>query len=101
MTDAMGRLLDRRIAFRLPILLAGAMIAGGRRTTASWFRCAGVKEDWDRFYELLQTIGKNAASLMLPLLRFMLTKFGPGEHGYWPPLIDDSSAALESPSQIL
>jgi hypothetical protein len=86
----MGKLLDKRIAFRLPIVIAGAMLAGGRRTAASWFRCAGVKDDWDRFYELLQSIGKNAASLMLPILMVVLKKFDPGEQGHWTFAIDDS-----------
>lgn len=86
----MGKLLDKRIAFRLPIIIAGAMLAGGRRTAASWFRCAGVKDDWDRFYELLQTIGKDATSLMLPILMFVLRKFDPGEQGCWTLAIDDS-----------
>ena len=90
LASEMSRLLDRRVAFRLPIILAGAMLAGGRRTAASWFRYAGVKDDWDRYYELLPTIGKNAASLMVPLLRFILTKFDPGEQGYWTLVIDDS-----------
>ena len=90
MVAAMSRLLDHRIAFRLPIVFAGAMLAGGRRTAASWFRFAGVKHDWDRFYELLRTIGKNSASLMTPLLGFVLTKFDPGEQGHWTLLIDDS-----------
>ena len=87
---SMSRLLDRRIAFRLPIVLAGAMLAGGRRTAASWFRCAGVTDDWDRFYELLQTIGKNAAPLMTPLLSYVLTKFGPREGGHLTLVVDDS-----------
>ena len=87
---AMSQMLDRRIAFRLPIILAGAMLAGGRRTAASWFRCAGVNDDWDRFYELLQGIGKNASSLMLPLLSFILRKFDPGEQGHWTLAVDDS-----------
>ena len=86
----MGKLLDKRIAFRLPIVLAGAVLAGGRRTAASWFRCAGVKDDWDRFYELLQSIGKNGTSLMLPILMVILKKFDPGEGGYWTLAIDDS-----------
>ena len=90
LVTAMSRILDRRIAFRLPIVLAGAMLASGRRTAASWFRCAGVKDDWDRFYELLQTVGRNAASLMLPLLRCVVEKFDPGEDGYWTIAIDDS-----------
>jgi hypothetical protein len=87
---AMSSLLDKRIAFRLPIVIAGALLAGGRRTAASWFRCAGVKDDWDRFYELLQSIGKNGTSLMLPILKFVGKKFDPGEQGYWTLAIDDS-----------
>lgn len=87
---AMSHLLDSRIAFRLPIVIAGAMLAGGRRTAASWFRCAGVKDDWDRFYELLQSIGRNAVSLMLPLLMSIFKKFDPGDQGYWTLAIDDS-----------
>lgn len=31
----MTKMLDRRVAFRLPIVLAGAILAGGRRTAAS------------------------------------------------------------------
>ena len=87
---AMSRLLDRRIGFRLPIVLAGAMLAGGRRTAASWLRCAGVKDDWDRFYELLQAVGKSAASLMLPLLILILKKFDPGAEGRWTLALDDT-----------
>ena len=87
---SMSRLLDRRIAFRLPIVIAGALLAGGRRTAASWFRCAGVKDDWDRFYELLQSIGKNSASLMLPIVMVAVRKFDPGEQGHWTLAIDDS-----------
>lgn len=90
MVAAMSGRLDARIAFRLPIVIAGAMLAGGRRTAASWFRRAGVKDDWDRFYELLRTIGKDAASLMLPMLAFIMKTFDPGKEGYWTLAIDDS-----------
>ncbi|MEO9934456.1 hypothetical protein [Rhodopirellula bahusiensis] len=83
LAEAMSGLLDARIRFRFPIVVAGALLAGGRRTAASWFRCAGVKDDWDRFYVLLQSIGKDATSLMLPLLMFIFRKFDPGEEGYW------------------
>lgn len=87
---AMSRVLDQRMAFRLPIILAGAMLAGGRRTAASWFRCAGVQDDWDRFYEALQTIGKQTASLMLPLLSLIFQRFDSGGNGQWTLAIDDS-----------
>ena len=87
---AMSRLLDARIAFRLPIIIAGAMLAGGRRTAASWFRAAGVHDDWDRFYECLQSVGRNAAALLLPLVIGMVKRFDPGEGGYWKIAVDDS-----------
>ena len=90
LAGAMSKLLDKRIAFRLPIVIAGAMLATGRRTAASWFRCAGVKDDWDRFYDLLAAVGRDAASVMLPLLRFILSKFDPGAGGYWTLAVDDS-----------
>ena len=90
LAGAMGRLLDVRIAFRLPIILAGAMLASGRKTAASWLRAAGVHDDWDRYYELLQSLGKNVASLMLPLAIIIVKKFDPGEGDYWKIAIDDS-----------
>jgi DDE superfamily endonuclease len=90
LVGAMSRLLDKRTSFRLPILIAGAMLASGRRTAASWLRCAGVKDDWDRFYELLASIGKNTTSVMLAILIYILSRFDPGEGGYWTIAVDDS-----------
>lgn len=90
LAGAMGRLLDARIAFRLPIIIAGAMLAGGRRTAASWFRAAGVHDDWDRYYECLQSVGRNAAALMQPLAICIMKKFDPGEGGCWKIAVDDS-----------
>jgi hypothetical protein len=53
----MDRLWGARIALRLPIVIAGMMLAGGRPTAASWFRAAGVKDDYDRFYDLRASVG--------------------------------------------
>jgi len=50
--------LDRRIAFRLSILVAGMLLADDRRTASSWFVAAGVQDDWDRFYDCLIRIGR-------------------------------------------
>jgi hypothetical protein len=79
---AMQPLLHARIAFRLPIIMAGALLAGGRRTASTWFRNAGVKGDWDRFYVLLISAGKAATSVALPLLRVIVKRFCPGPEGY-------------------
>lgn len=94
---SMSRLLDARIGFRLPIIFAGAMLASGRRTASSWFRAAGVQDDWDRFYELLCSIGRNASSLMLPLAGMIVRRFDPGEGGHWKIAIDDSPTARFGP----
>jgi hypothetical protein len=90
LADSMSRMLDARIAFRLPIVIAGIVLAGGRRTAASWFRAAGVKDDWDRFYDLLAAVGRDAASLMCPLLSLIFRRFDPGPNGYWTLAVDDS-----------
>lgn len=84
------RLLDRRISFRFPILVAGAMLAAGRRTASRWFQCAGVKEDWDRFYDLLVSLGRSTSSLLLPLLIRIVHRFDPGPGGRWKMALDDS-----------
>lgn len=90
MASGMQKLLHSRIAFRLPIILAGAILAKGRRTASAWFRAAGVQDDWDRFYETLISIGKVVASLATPLLKIIVARFDPGPDGYWTMAIDDS-----------
>lgn len=77
----MQKLLHACVVFRLPIVMAGALLARGRRTASSWFRVAGVKDDWDRFYELLGSVGKVAASLALPILKLIAKRFDPGPEG--------------------
>ena len=42
LAQTMATLLDARNGFRLPIVLAGAMLATSRRTASRWFRAAGV-----------------------------------------------------------
>jgi DDE superfamily endonuclease len=92
-TRSMSRLLDARIAFRLPIVVAGMLLAQGRRTASRWFQRAGVQDDWDRFYELLASVGRGASSLMLPLLARLVRRFDPGPAGRWKLALDDSPTA--------
>jgi hypothetical protein len=86
----MSRLLDVRIAFRLPIVVAGMLLAGGRRTASRWFQSAGVKDDWDRFYDLLASLGRATSSLMIPLVACLVRRFDPGPTGRWKLALDDS-----------
>lgn len=86
----MSSVLDARIAFRLPIVVAGMLLAMGRRTASRWFHNAGVKDDWDRFYDLLAAVGRATSALMLPLVIRIVRRFDPGPNGHWKLALDDS-----------
>ena len=70
--------MDPRIAFRLAIVIAGMLLADGRRTASSWFVAAGVKDDWDRFYDCLISVGRISGKLATAVLGLVVQKFAPG-----------------------
>ena len=69
--------LDRRIAFRLAIVVAGMLLADDRRTASAWFVAAGVQEDWDRFYDFLMSVGRTSGKLATAVLGLIVLKFAP------------------------
>lgn len=87
---ALQAVLDRRIAFRLAIIVAGMLLADDRRTASSWFAAAGVKDDWDRFYDCLATVGRQVQPLATALLSLIVRKFDPGPTGRVLLAVDDS-----------
>lgn len=52
--------LDRRTAQRLPLLLAGMLLASGRRTATSWFRAAGITSEFRCAYHAIYAVGRRA-----------------------------------------
>jgi len=60
--------MDRRIAFRVAIVIAGMLLADGRRTASAWFVAAGVQDDWDRFYDCLISVGRTSGKSATALL---------------------------------
>jgi hypothetical protein len=70
--------MDRRIAFRLAIVVAGMFLADDRRTASAWFVAAGVQDDWDRFYDCLISVGRTSGKLATALLGLLVQKFVPG-----------------------
>jgi hypothetical protein len=70
--------LDRRIAFRVAIVIAGMFLADDRRTASAWFVAAGVQDDWDRFYDCLISLGRTSGKLAAALLGLLVQKFAPG-----------------------
>jgi hypothetical protein len=87
---SISMLLDARTAFRLPIIMAGVFLARGRRTASSWLRAAGVRDDWDRFYDAIASIGRRADSLAVALIRAIVLQLGIDLKGLIVVALDDS-----------
>lgn len=87
---ALAAVLDVRIAFRLAIIVSGMLLADDRRTASAWFAAAGVLDDWDRFYDCLVSVGRNATDLATAALKLVVSKFDPGPNGRLLVAVDDS-----------
>src|SRR5262249_44899992 len=57
--------LARRTAARLPLLLSGILFAHGRRTVTSWFRAAGITDEFRPAYHTVYAVGRRADDLAL------------------------------------
>jgi len=60
--------LHKRSAARLPLLLGGILFASGRRTVTSWFRAAGITDDYRPAYATVCAVGREASHLALSAL---------------------------------
>ena len=89
--------MDRRIAFRLAIIVAGMLLADDRRTASSWFVAAGVQDDWDRFYDCLISVGRTSARLATAVLGLVVQKFAPGVMDHILVGLDDSPTPRYGP----
>ena len=90
--------LDRRSAPRLLRLLLGALFARGRRTVTSWFRAAGITDDFRHAYSALWAAGRQAQALAYRLLGVPLKPLLhllPGNHLLF--AIDDTPTARYGP----
>jgi DDE superfamily endonuclease len=61
--DALSSWLDRRTAARLPLLLVGILLASGRRTVTSWFRAAGITDEFRPAYHVVHAVGRRSRAL--------------------------------------
>jgi len=75
--SALAAVMDRRIAFRLSIIFAGMFLADGRLTASAWFVAAGVRDDWDLFYDCLGSVGRTSEKIATVLLGMVVQKFAP------------------------
>jgi hypothetical protein len=69
--------LHRRLAGRLAGAVSGVLLASGRRTAASWWRAAGVGEDFRSYYDFLGSLGRKVVDVAAVLLRVVLLRIPP------------------------
>jgi DDE superfamily endonuclease len=86
----LAQLLDKRIQFRFLILVAGMLLSRGRQTASSWFRAAGVRDDWDQFYDLLIHLGRKSTRVSWSLLLILFRKLNLANQSVIRIAIDDS-----------
>ena len=91
---ALADALDPRSAPRLLALFTGALFARGRRTVTSWFRAAGITDDFRPASGALGAAGRRAEALAYRLLARVLRPLWeqvPGER--WLFGLDDTPTA--------
>lgn len=64
--------LHARNRWRLPVLLLGMLLAGGRRTVTTWLRGASVSGDFQDYYYFLAATGRKINSVATPLILLVL-----------------------------
>ncbi len=52
-----------RNRWRLPVLLAGMLLASGRRTVTTCLRAVGVSDDYQDDYYFLASVGRNSKKI--------------------------------------
>jgi hypothetical protein len=70
--EVLESLLDSRTRWRLPIVLAGLLLARGRRTVTTWLRAQGILDDFDDYYYFLSRLGCKIEPLATGLLQLVL-----------------------------
>jgi hypothetical protein len=93
---ALAAPLHRRSAWRLAAVVAGILLAQGRRTASSWWRAAGIGTRFRSYYYFLDSVGRKTtavAAVVVGLLRGPLDV--PGERLLW--ALDDTPTKRYGP----
>jgi hypothetical protein len=93
---ALAAPLHRRSAWRLAAVVAGILLAQGRRTASSWWRAAGIGTHFRSYYYFLDSVGRKTtavAAVVFGLLRGPLEVPG----GRLPLALDDTPTKRYGP----
>ena len=87
--------LHARNRWRLPMLMVGILLAGGRRTVTTWLRAAGISDDFDDYYYFLAALGRKTESIATQLVALVFETLPPPERLLL--VIDDSPTKRYGP----
>jgi len=87
--------LHARNRWRLPVLLAGMLFAGGRRMVTTWLRAAGVSDDFQNYYYFHTCVRLKSESIATQLVALLLRTLHLPEHVLL--VIDDSPTKRYGP----
>lgn len=68
----LAAMLHQRSAWRLEVLIAGIVLAKGRRTVTSWFRAAGITEPYKAFYYFIGRLGRKTEIIAVIVFELMI-----------------------------
>lgn len=76
---ALATPLHGRLAWRLPAIVAGILLASGRRTATRWWLAAGVGRAFRSYYYFLDSIGRKTWPVAAALLKIGLDRIPAGD----------------------
>jgi len=69
---ALCSVLHQRSAWRLATIVVGIIFAKGRKTVTSWFRAAGVSQQYKAFYYFIGSLGRKTETIATVLFEIMI-----------------------------
>jgi hypothetical protein len=76
---ALAAPLHGRLAWRLARVLAGVLLASGRRTASRWFQAARVGTGFRSYYYFLDSVGRKAQQVAAALLKIVAQRIDSGD----------------------
>lgn len=92
---ALAAPLHRRCRWRLAHVVAGILMAAGRRTASSWWRAAGIGRAYRSYYYFLDHLGRKATQVATVLVGLTARHIDPDER--WLLVLDDSPTKRYGP----
>lgn len=88
--------LHARSSWRLAQVILGILLAHGRRTVSSWWRAAGVGEEFRSYYHFLDGIGRKATAMATVVFALVQDEIDTGEDR-WLLALDDTPTQRYGP----